>query len=84
MMTGWELENNTKAVYRYFKEKLGLVHINYARKVLGVSEAKFRKIAAHYNLEVVEYPAPVWFKSKFYDLKKVYEIKEKIQNANEY
>lgn len=56
-ITRYSLEMTSKSVYGYFKEKLGLVPINYARKVLGVSRDKFKKLVEQYQLEVFDYPA---------------------------
>ena len=74
------VEVSNEAVYSYFKEKLGLVSINYARKVLKVGEARFTKICANYNLQPIEMAAPNSpFKTKLFNLKRLYEIKKEIQ-----
>jgi hypothetical protein len=75
---------DNKTLYRYWKDKCGLVNGAYARKVLGVGEKKFRKIRKEYDLQIEEQPSPSsnW-KTKLYKLKDIYELKEKLENESQ-
>lgn len=74
-----EAMKNSYTVYKYFKDKLGLVTKGYAKKVLKVGDTRFDRIAKEYDLNPVDIPAPetCWL-TRLYDLNKVYEIRNKI------
>jgi hypothetical protein len=73
-----DLEN--KSVYRYFKEKLGLVNFKYACKVLKCGRDKGIRLLRENNICPVEYPAPVvQFKTKLYSLSALYDLRKKLE-----
>lgn len=75
-----EIRNTNLTVYRYWKEKYGLVGTKYARKVLGVGEKKFLKICRENNIEPVIKRAPyACWNAKLYNLKEMRNLAEKMQ-----
>ena len=68
-------------VYRYFKEKYGLVNTTYACKVLGVGRDKFRRLVKENNLEPEIIRGVVTnFDAHMYSLAKIYELKKEMNN----
>jgi len=74
------IEIDNKAVYRYWKERCGLVNGNYARKVLNVGCDKFRRLIKEHDIKryIKEAPA-ICFKTHLYNLKEIYNLKEKLE-----
>lgn len=78
----WEYRMNSREVYKYWKDRCGLVSGSYAAKVLGVGKDKFRKIRDEHNLQVHEKPAPNHWKAKLYSLQEVRQLKERLEENN--
>lgn len=80
------MQNKSITVYSYFKEKYNLVNKAYAKKVLGVGDAVFKKLQEEFNLNSIEMRDPVAaakFNAKLYDFTKVKEIKNILQKRKE-
>ena len=77
-----KISADNKSVYRYWKEKCGLVTKGYAKKMLGVGDRKFDKIKEKFNLIPEEHPAPSGWKTKLYRIKDIKDIIDEICEEN--
>jgi hypothetical protein len=73
----WQYLQNSKNVLNYFKSQYGFVISNYAKKMLGVGDDKFKKIKEKYNLQEHKFRSPnSSFDMKLYDIRELQKIKE--------
>jgi hypothetical protein len=83
MSLEWDYLQNSKNVLNYFKQQYGFVISNYAKKVLGVGDDRFKKIKEQYNLKEHIFRSPnSSFDMKLYDLRELHRITEEMKNKN--